>query len=65
MPISKARQKANRKWNESNLERIYVTVKKGQKKIIQDIATQNGQTLNAYVIDAVKMRLKTENNIDL
>ena len=53
MTVSKAKQKANRKWNENNLERIYVTVKKGQKSIIENAAKQNNQSVNAYINQAI------------
>ena len=60
MPTSKARQKANRKWNENNLERIYVTVKKGQKSIIENAAKQNNQSLNAYINQAIIEKMERD-----
>ena len=53
MTTTKAQQKANRKWNENNLERIYVTVKKGQKSIIESAAKQHNQSVNAYINQAI------------
>lgn len=58
MTVSKAKQKANRKWNENNLERIYVTVKKGQKSIIENAAKQNNQSVNAFINEAIKEKIK-------
>ena len=53
MSVSKAKQKANRKWNENNLERIYVVVKKGQKSIIEQAAKSNSQSINAFINEAI------------
>ena len=57
MTISKAKQKANRKWNENNLERLYVTVKKGQKAIIENYAKQNNQSVNAFINEAISEKI--------
>lgn len=58
MTVSKAKQKANRKWNENNLERLYVTVKKGQKAIIEHYAKQNNQSVNAFINEAINEKIK-------
>ena len=60
MTTTKAQQKANRKWNENNLERIYVTVKKGQKAIIENAALQNNQSLNAYINQAITEKMERD-----
>lgn len=57
MPTTKAQQKANRKWNEANLERIYVTVKKGQKSIIEQAAKTNNQSVNAFINEAITEKI--------
>lgn len=57
MTVSKAKQKANRKWNENNLERLYVTVKKGQKAIIENYAKQNNQSVNAFINEAITEKI--------
>ena len=60
MSTTKAQQKANRKWNENNLERIYLTVKKGQKAIIEDNAKKNNQSLNAYINQAIQEKMERD-----
>lgn len=60
MTVSKAKQKANRKWNENNLERIYVTVKKGQKSIIENAAKNNNQSVNAYINQAITEKMERD-----
>lgn len=57
MTTTKAQQKANRKWNENNLERIYLTVKKGQKSIIENAAKQNNQSVNAFINEAINEKI--------
>lgn len=54
MPTSKARQKANRKWNESNLDRIYLTMKKGQKDIVKQAAQNENESLNSFINHAIE-----------
>ena len=60
MPVSKAKQKANRKWNENNLDRIYITVKKGQKEILKEIADKKNMSLNAYINDAIQNQINND-----
>lgn len=64
MPISKSRQKANRKWNDNNLERLYVTVRTGQKDKIKSEADKQGESLNSYIVNAVKQRMKRDSGVD-
>lgn len=54
MPTSKARQNANRKWNESNLDRIYLTMKKGQKDIVKQAAQNENESLNSFINHAIE-----------
>ena len=47
MPLSEARKRANKKWNDENLNKLYdrvsVLVPKGKKDIIKSHAEQNGE----------------------
>ncbi len=54
MPTMKSIQKANRKWNESNLDRIFLTVKKGQKDIIKQAAQNENESLNSFINHAIE-----------
>ena len=60
MPVSKAKQKSNRKWNENNLDRLYIFVPKGQKEIIRAMAESKGESLNAYVSKAIQRQLEED-----
>lgn len=65
MPISEAKKKANAKWNKANLDRIQLVVKKGVREQIKQLAKDQGESLNAYIFEAVKKRAKEESNIDI
>lgn len=58
MTTTKAQQKANRKWNENNLERLYVTVKKGEKVEIKNAADAANESLNSYIVNAIHERMQ-------
>lgn len=60
MPVSKAKQKSNRKWNENNLDRLYVFVPKGQKEIIRAMAESKGESLNSYIGKAIQRQLEED-----
>ena len=57
MATSKAQQRANRKWNENNLERLYVTVKKGEKEEIKAAAEKVNESLNSYIVSAIHEKM--------
>lgn len=60
MPVSKAQQKAVHKYVREKYDRINITVPKGRKEVIQDHADAVGQSLNAYVVQAVDERVERE-----
>lgn len=60
MPTSKGQQKASRKWNENNLDRLYIFVPKGQKEVIRTMAESKGESLNAYVSKAIQRQLEED-----
>lgn len=49
MPISKARHKANEKYNAKAYDEIKVRVPKGEKERIQITAEHNGESVNALI----------------
>ena len=60
MPISEARQRANHKWNEKNLERIQLVVRTGEREQIRAAAQAAGESLNHYIVTATKTRMEAE-----
>lgn len=58
--ISKAQQKAVHKYVKNNYDRIELTVPKGQKDIIKAAAESVGESLNAYVRNAIDQRMEQD-----
>ena len=58
--LSESKKKANRKWNDNNLERLYVTVRKGEKETIKQAAKAKDETLNGYIVKAIKQRMDSD-----
>lgn len=58
MPISDAKRKANKKWNDINLkeryDRIQLVVPIGRKDAIKLCADSKGLSLNAYIIQLIE-----------
>ena len=57
---SKARIEANKRYNDKAYDRIAVVVPKGRKKIIKQAAEKAGQSVNAYVQQAINERLEKD-----
>ena len=53
MPMSEAKRKANKKWNDANMsimyDRISVLVPKGRKATVESIAKERGESVNGLV----------------
>ena len=60
MPISEARKRANRKYNEKAYDRIALTVKKGEKDRLKAHAEQQGETLNGFINRAINETIKRD-----
>jgi len=64
MPLSDARKRANKKWNEANLkdkyDRIQLVVEKGKKEVIQAAAQAANESVNAYIYAAIVQRMERE-----
>ena len=58
MPISEARKKANKKWNDANIatryDRVPLILPKGCKAELQAHAAERGESLNGFVNRAVR-----------
>lgn len=60
MPISEARHRANEKYNAKAYDEIKVRVAKGEKEAIAVAAKQCGESVNAYIYNAVRERMQRE-----
>lgn len=61
LPVSKAQQRAVAKYSKENYDTLLIRIPKGRKAVIQACADKAGQSLNAYVTEAVEGRIKREN----
>lgn len=48
------------KWQAENCDRINLTVKKGTKQSLQDVAKEKGESINGYIKNAVQARFKAD-----
>lgn len=57
MPLSEARKRANKKWNDENLNKLYdrvsVLVPKGKKDIIKSHAETTNESVNGFINRAI------------
>lgn len=53
---------SKRKWNNENYEYTQLVTQKGEKELIKQAAKQAGQSVNAYILQAVKHRMEQEQN---
>lgn len=54
-----------RQFNADNYERIEITVKKGTKQPLQDVAKEKGESINGYIKNAVQARYKADTGEDI
>ena len=58
MAYSEAQKRATMKWDKENYDRVYLTVPKGVKQEIDEIAKANGyDSMRAFIIEAIKEKM--------
>jgi len=61
-PLSEARKRANRKWNDENMtkkyDRIQLVVPKGRKTDIEAFAKANGESVNGLMNGLLRKALR-------
>lgn len=62
MPLSEARKKANKAWNDAHMkeryDRIQIVVEKGQKEKIDAAAKRAGKSTSGFIKDLVAAELE-------
>lgn len=58
MAYSEAQKRASRKYNESAYDRLYITIPKGQKERIKQIAEESGKSINGFINEAIEDKIK-------
>lgn len=61
-PASKAQQKAVNKYMKSNYDRVNLVMPKGKKDVIQAHATQQGESVNAYINRAIDEAMQRDDS---
>ena len=58
MAYSEAQKRATMKWDKENYDRVYLTVPKGMKQEIDEVAKSQGyDSMRAFIIDAIKEKM--------
>lgn len=58
--ISKAQQKAVAKYTKNNYDEIKIRTEKGQKDQIKNHAESQGESMNQFIIRAIKETIKND-----
>ena len=57
MAVSERKKASNKKWDVANIERLSIAVPKGQRDEIKTAAAAAGESVNAYIIAAIRARM--------
>lgn len=60
MAVSKAQIKATAKYEAAKYDKVLVRIPKGQRAEVQAAADAVGESLNGYIVGAVKQRMERE-----
>lgn len=60
MPLSEARKRANKKWNDNNLDRVAVYLPKGYNDIVKEQADKKGLSKAKYIKTLIDEDIKKE-----
>lgn len=64
VPMSEAKKRANKKWNDANVkdlyDRINFVVKKGQRDIIKEHAASMGETMSEFIVRAIQTTMEND-----
>jgi len=55
-----SRTKANNKYNAKAYDRLAVQVYKGSREVIRSAAAKSDESTNAYIVEAIDRRMKSE-----
>lgn len=63
--MGKTSTTSKQKYNEKAYDRINLTVKKGMKQSLQEVAKESGESINGYIKTAIQSRYKADTGIDI
>lgn len=58
MKASEAQKRASKKWEDENIESVRFRVAKGKKKLIQECAIKNNESVNSMLNRLVDTEIK-------
>ena len=58
MKASEAQKQASKKWEDENVESVRFRVPKGKRKLIQDCAAKNNESMNSMLNRLVDSEIK-------
>ena len=61
MATTKASQRAVNKYMKENYDRVNLTMPKGKKDVVQAHATQQGESVNAFINRAIDEAMERDN----
>ena len=57
MAVSERKKASNKKWDVANIERLSIAVPKGERDEIKASAAAAGESINKYIIEAIRARM--------
>lgn len=61
MAPTEAQKRAIEKWNREKVDDLRIRVPKGQREVIREHATSQGETINAFVFRAITEAIEHDN----
>lgn len=60
MPYNDKKKASNKRWDMANMARLSVAVRKNDHETIKQAAARAGQSVNAYIVQAIRERMDRE-----
>lgn len=57
MAVSERKKASNKKWDVANIDRLSIAVPKGERDEIKASAAAAGESINKYIIEAIRARM--------
>ena len=63
MPVPASKRAANNRWDAANMSVLSVKLRKERADVIRDVAAKAGQSVSAYILQAINERMERDNNL--
>ena len=60
MPVPASKRAANNRWDAANMSVLSVKLRKDRADVIRDAAAKAGQSVQAYILEAVRARMERD-----